>query len=562
MKLDTMLGSIKEFVVRFSDIISNTIDADVIIADNNHEVIGSAFRYFTLYNGIEVGSLIAEVIAKKKKLVEKDKKNRASCQKCEQFESCKIVGFVGVPIFYNGYVVGAIALILPQHRVVTLFQNIETSTEFLENMAELLAGKIEERNQNQSLNQMVMERDAMMDLLSEAVVFTDYFGNIAYCNKAFQKLFGVRPEILGKRLYEVVPHVVLQEYFQEHKAFKNIRLYIAWKTGAFYGFVSSKQVMVNGKDSGTMFAFKTINEVLHNVQLSEKGSLMTLGWAEWLFQKEVVHEAKLIAVTNKNILIRSGNSNLNEILAKGITNYSDRGLKGLKMLFCDNMYRELMEVFLFDEFGELRDADHGTMLVQNVENLPYNIQERLLQFLRTGKIPLNNGTRISSDVRLIFSTTKNLKGLVEQGLFIEELYYRIAEHEIIIPDVQNQYVDFKRIVSSGLAYYEKVYHKKIMQLEEEVFTYLYEVHNKYDLNYLESVIELIVRQNHGATTIQDLIDWGICVEPVKKEQTLSDLEKNKIRELIELGLNKTDISKRLGISRATLYRKIEEYGLS
>ena len=51
------------------------------------------------------------------------------------------------------------------------------------------------------------------------------------------------------------------------------------------------------------------------------------------------------------------------------------------------------------------------------------------------------------------------------------------------------------------------------------------------------------------------------MEPPKKEQTLSDLEKNKIMELLKLGLNKTDISKRLGISRATLYRKMGEYGL-
>ena len=54
---------------------------------------------------------------------------------------------------------------------------------------------------------------------------------------------------------------------------------------------------------------------------------------------------------------------------------------------------------------------------------------------------------------------------------------------------------------------------------------------------------------------------GISLEPPKKEQTLSDLEKNKIMELLKLGLNKTDISKRLGISRATLYRKMGEYGL-
>ena len=68
--MDTMLGSIKGFVARFSDIISNTIDADVLIADTNHEIVGAAFRYFTMYNGIGAGSLIAEVIASRRKVVE------------------------------------------------------------------------------------------------------------------------------------------------------------------------------------------------------------------------------------------------------------------------------------------------------------------------------------------------------------------------------------------------------------------------------------------------------------------------------------------------------------
>lgn len=559
--MDTMLGSIKGFVARFSDIISNTIDADVLIADTNHEIVGAAFRYFTMYNGIGAGSLIAEVIASRRKVVERDKAGRASCQKCGEFESCKIVGFVGVPIFYHGYVVGAIPLILPQHRADELFRNIETSAEFLENMAGLLAGKIEERNQNQSLNQMILEREAIMDLLSEAVVFTDYFGNIAYCNKAFQKLSGIRQDILGRQLCEVVPHAVFEEYFKEHKALKNKRVYITWETGAFYGFLSSRQVMINGRDSGTMFIFQTIHEVLYHAQLSEKGSLMTLGWAEWLFPKEVIQEAKAAAVTEQHILIQGADSGLNEMLAKGMANYSQRGLNCLKILYCDNIYRDLMEVFLFDEFGELRDADQGTMIVHNVENLPYNIQERMLQFLRTGKIPLTNGTVIESDVRLVFTASKNLKELAEQGLFVEELYYRIAEHEIRIPDVISQYAGFKRIVNSGLAYYGKVYHKKVMQLDEEVFDYLYKVYSGNGLNYLESMLELIVRHNQGITAVRDFMSLGISLEPPKKEQTLSDLEKNKIMELLKLGLNKTDISKRLGISRATLYRKMGEYGL-
>jgi transcriptional regulator of acetoin/glycerol metabolism len=560
--LETVLGSIKEFVMRFSDIISNTIDSDVIIADNNLEIVGTAFRYFTLYNEIEAGSLISEVISKKKKVIVKDKSTKSSCKKCDKFDTCKMAGFVGVPIYYNNYVVGAIALVLPQHRVDSLFRTIDTSTEFLENMAGLLTGKIQEVNQNQSLNQIIIEREGMMDLLSEAVVFTDYYGNIQHVNKTFQKLFSVKQNCIGKQIQELIPHALFQEYYQEHKEFKNLRLYFAWGSESFYGFVSSKQVNINGKDYGTMFAFQTMNQVLKNAQLSEKGSLVTMNWSEWMFSRDTIRKAKAFAVTHKNIIIRSRNKNLSEILAKGITNYSERSLKGLKMLYCDNLYRDLMGVFLFDEFGELRNADNGTMFVQDVENLPIYIQEKMLYFVKTGRVPLNNNTSIEADVRIIFATTKDLKKLVDQGLFLEELYYRISENEIEIPKVQDDFVIFQNIVDTGISYYAKIYRKNKLILHESALHYLYKSVYIDDLNYLESVLELLVRHNDNEVTVQDLKDMGLYTEIKNDDASLSRLEKDKITELLKVGINKTEIARRLGIGRATLYRKLEEYGLS
>jgi transcriptional regulator with PAS, ATPase and Fis domain len=561
MGFGTVLGSIKEFVIRFSNIISNTIDSDVIIADNNLEIISASFRYFTLYNDIEAGSLISEVISKKKKVMVKDKSTRLSCRKCGEYDTCKMAGFVGVPIYYNNCVVGAIALVLPQHRVDPLFGTIDTSIEFLENMAGLLTGKIQEVNQNQSLNQIIVEREAMMDLLSEAVVFTDYYGYIQHFNKTFQKVFSVKQNSIGKKIQELIPHALLQEYFQEHKELKNIRLYFSWESEAFYGFVSSKQVNINGKDYGTMFAFQTMNHVLKNAQLSEKGSLVTLGWAEWMLSRDTIRKAKAYAVTNKNILIRSNNRSFNEILAKGITNYSERSLKGLKILYCDNIYRDLMSVFLFDEFGELRNSHNGTLFVQDVENLPIYIQEKMLYFVKTGKVPLNNNTTIGSDVRLIFATTKDLKKLVERGLFLEELYYIIAQNETEIPSVQEDFHLFQKIVDTGLTYYAKMYHKNKLLLHESALQFLYKSIYKNDLNYLESVIEKLVRHNDKEITVQELKDMGLYMEIKNDDISLSSLEKEKISELLKVGLSKSEIARRLGIGRATLYRKLVEYEL-
>ncbi|OYP12328.1 hypothetical protein CG709_08375, partial [Lachnotalea glycerini] len=223
------------------------------------------------------------------------------------------------------------------------------------------------------------------------------------------------------------------------------------------------------------------------------------------------------------------------------------------------LYRDLLEVFLFDEFGELRDSNMGTMLVQDVENLPLHIQKRFLHFLKTGKIGLNNDTSAESDVRFIFATTKNLKDYVDKGLFMEEIYYRIAEYSIEVSGIQEDQALFYNMLRTGLYYYATVYDKHNIKLDDKAKEFLYQCNIKEDLNLLEATIETIVRRCDGVVSEQDLMDMELYQD---NEASLSRLEKERISELLQSGISKTEIAKRLGIGRATLYRKLMEYELS
>ena len=79
---------------------------------------------------------------------------------------------------------------------------------------------------------------------------------------------------------------------------------------------------------------------------------------------------------------------------------------------------------------------------------------------------------------------------------------------------------------------------------------------------MESVIETLVRRNDNEVTVQDLNDLGLYMEIKNDDLSLSRLEEQKITELLKIGISKSEIARRLGIGRATLYRKIDEYGLS
>lgn len=562
MRAQTSLGGIKDFVLRFADIICNTVDADVIIADNVLEIVGKSFRYYTLYNTPHIGSLITRVIDSKETVIVEDKSEVETCRQCADFGSCKMIGFVGVPIIYENYVIGVISLLLPQHRVRSLFKTLDTSVEFLEHMAELLVGKIKMHHETQLLAQMVAEREMLMDLLSDAVVYTDYHGNIQHFNKEFTKRFQMPELCIGKQIQEVLPHKFFADYFEDRLEMREQKVYFESNQRPFYGLASCKAVSINGMNYGVMFLFRSVNEVLRNANIyEEKGSLVTLGWAEWMLPMEVVQAAKALAVTSNHVLICGKNRSVNEILAKGICNYSERSLNGMGNLYSDNMYRELMERFLFDEFGALGNGNKGTLFVQDAENLPCYVQERILAFLRTGKVMTNAKYSISTDVKIIFSTTKDLKKMVEQGYFLEELYYRIIEYSIEIPGIQEEKGRFYNIVSSGLQYYKVRYKRDEVELDPDVLDFLWRYPWQEDFNLLEVKLEAIVRRSNGLVTLERLMDMGILSIPEQENMTLSSIEKGRISELLKKGYSKTEVAKILGIGRATLYRKIEEYQL-
>lgn len=558
--METRLGSIKDFVQRFADIISNTVDADVIIVDNNMEIVGAAFRYFSLYNTIEEGSIISEVITEKKKVIVEDKGRLEKCLNCRQFHECKMVGFVGVPIFFDTYVVGAIALTLPQHRVKSLFRTIDTSVEFLENMAELIAGKVRNQDENQALARYAAEMEALMDLYTECVVYTDGFGNIRHTNKAFRRSFAVRGSLKGKKLQEVIPHRIFKEYFVDFVELKGERVCYEEENAAFYGIVTSRRVRIKGQEFGIMFLLRASGDIVQDANLSQNGSMVTLKWASYMLPGELVTAARAMAVSPCHILLEGKSAGLNEMVAKGMVNDSERRLKGLKVVYCDNLYRDLLESFLFDEFGELKLADQGTVLIHNIERLPLYLQERLLCFLKTGRLSPSH-TSAGLEVRFLFSTTEDLLGMVEKGYFLGELRLRIMEHRLLVPGIQDNQSVFRNVVESGIEFYKKKYHKRGVGLSEDACGFLWEYQWNENFFLLESKLEAIVRRNDGLVTEEMLLGMGTFSHPHCPDLSLSGLEKERICELLEMGHTKTEVARLLGIGRATLYRKMGEYGM-
>ena len=300
-----LLLEIKSDVEKFAQVISKILEVEVMIVDSNLRTIGNTYRYPEKPMHVHQMSIVTQVIANGKTIAIEDKNNYETCKKCQDFEKCDMRGFLSVPIIYKEEVIGAIALIVPKNKIEHVFGNVNNSTEFLEQMADLLASKIQKSDDYNNLNKIKHERELIMDSIDYAMVSMDELGYITYYNKRFKQLFGDKTDYRGMFISDVMPHRYVSEFLANFSEFYDRLIHYERDDWQLYGFLSCKNININGSRAGTLLVFKPISDV--NVQLNELGynnMKSTFRFLEEGFiPKQVLEEAKRLSVTQKTVLI-------------------------------------------------------------------------------------------------------------------------------------------------------------------------------------------------------------------------------------------------------------------
>ncbi len=555
----TLLKTIPEPVKQFAEVIAKAVDADVRIVDNNLSVVGEAVLYYRLSASIGLDTVIGQVLARQKRIVVEDRRWSEICRACPSYGECQICGMAGVPISHEGRVIGVIALLFPRHRTFGIFRDMEAAADFVARMAELLSERVGEQEALAKAERESRERELVLECVEDGVVCTDMAGEIRSCNWAFSAMFGLEGNILGENLQMLLPHRMLRDFFRRKAAFQNLKISLERGEHSFYGFLSCRELMIPGGEKRCVFCFRPMDHIWAAANQAGSGSLVTLEWCRgWLLTEETADRAKALAATLLPVLICGPEQCVNEMAAKAICNYSDRSGMGIVPVYCNNLYREFFEQFLFSSFGELQRAWGGTLVFYDVDNLPFYLQERLLEFMRTGGADVE---RNGNGVRLIFTTTKDLKALSEKGLFLEKLYYHLEKNRISLDSFYGDRARLAAALDLGTAFYRSRYENDQMALSKSARQWLLNKDWGDDPNEVDKILEKIVRSSEGTVTDKDLAAMGIRRFKEEGVSAISDLERERIAGLLKAGYSKVEIAKLLGIGRATLYRKMAEYGL-
>ena len=313
-------------------------------------------------------------------------------------------------------------------------------------------------------------------------------------------------------------------------------------------------------------------------KLCGKDAQNAMFWGDSEVMNNLRSIVEKVAATDANILITGENGTGKEVLANEIHRLSTRC--GKKMLPVDMgaITETLFESELFghvkgaftdakvDKPGKFELADGSTIFLDEIGNLSYGLQAKLLTALqRRSIVRVGGSTQIPINVRLVCATNRNLQQMVNDGEFREDLLYRINTIHLELPALRQRKSDIVPLAERFLRQYGDLYNKVNLRLSEEAEKKLTSLPWYGNIRELQHAIEKAVILSDGRMISAEDIDGGNQQKrekPLEEVQTLDEMESRMIEKTIrECEGNLSVVAARLGISRQTLYNKIKRYGL-
>ncbi len=287
-----------------------------------------------------------------------------------------------------------------------------------------------------------------------------------------------------------------------------------------------------------------------------------------------------VAPTNVSTLLLGESGTGKEVLAKAIHSLSGRSDKPFIAVNCAAIPENLLESELFgyekgaftgaaqQTKGKIEYAHTGTFFLDEIGDLPFTLQAKLLRFMQERTIERIGGRQeILVDVRIICATHQNLQGLIDNGQFRSDLYYRVSEVTVNIPPLREREGDAIVIATALLRRFCEANNKKIKGFTKEATTAIETYSWPGNIRELENRIKRAVIMADGANiSVEDLElaqNTEVSTEPFNLKEVREAAESIAIkRALTHSGNNISNAAKLLGVTRPTLYTLFEKYDIT
>lgn len=300
--------------------------------------------------------------------------------------------------------------------------------------------------------------------------------------------------------------------------------------------------------------------------------------------RSALDRARRLANTKLTVVIYGESGTGKELIARAIHNNSDRRKKPWVPVNCAGISEGILESELFghvkgsftnahaDRAGLFEAADGGTIFLDEIGDMPQNMQSKLLRVLENGEIVrVGSSKPIKVDVRVVCATNRDLKQAVAERTFREDLFFRINQADINLLPLRDRREDIAPLVHHFIQQANLLHRKNVRGISPECLRLLENYRWPGNIRELQNVVnQMVVFSDTEMLDVKDLpstppINTTTEIVPLKPRAmnlTLRDLEKLAIQHaLVQHGGNREKAAKQLGIGARTLYRKIKEYDI-
>lgn len=290
--------------------------------------------------------------------------------------------------------------------------------------------------------------------------------------------------------------------------------------------------------------------------------------------QEVLEQIRKVASTDANVLLLGENGTGKYVLAESIHEQSERKNQPFVHIDLGSISENLFESELFgykkgaftdayqDYTGKIENAQNGTVFLDEIGNLPLQLQTKLLSLIQNRKLSrLGESKERVLDVRFIFATNENLKKAVAENRFRQDLYYRINTVEVQIPALRDRPEDIGLLAQYFLDRYKQKYHKPALELTEALQAGLTQFPWPGNIRELDHCLERSVILSND-NKLQLLIPQLEEQESTIVNLNIEEMEEVLIRKALRKHTGNISLAAEdLGLSRAALYRRMEKFGL-
>lgn len=582
--MNISLRDIQDTVTQYAEAIAGVINVDVEIVDHElTRLAGTGFYKDRLNESIaNEGFVFKAALETGETQVIKDPGHNRLCISCpkqlvcaEKLEICK-------PIKLKDTTIGVIGLIcfFDEQRDQVL-ENFDAYLAFLDKIAEFIASKVYEKQEQLRSEQMVSLLNQVVDKINSCVIILNSESCISYINQNAITQLDLSDDALGK----AAAIIATGDSIFDNEEFK---IQVGKQSYTLVGNLFPVQLGLAEYAKIIIFReMKTFKSRIY--ELTKTGE--NIGLDEILGESPAILELKRqivkIADSTSTVLIRGESGTGKEMVARAIFQESERRSEPFVAINCGAIPDTLLESELFGyvkgaftgadpkgRIGKFELANKGVLFLDEIGDMPLYLQVKLLRVLEEKTIMrIGSNNPIKVDIRIVAATHKNLPEMIRENSFREDLYYRLNVIPLDIPPLRERKSDMESLIYYFAQKYCSLFNKRFMRIDKDVVASLLGYDWPGNVRELENCLEFMVNMmDADGFLTQHLLPKSIVQgrdedRPVgERLVSLRELEAEAIRKALQIYGETTEgkkmAARKLGIGLATLYRKLEAFNLS